>query len=420
MKKKLLFTLFAIMVCISNAMAEDKITIPDVDVLPGEEALVAVNYDIDGTLDYLGFQITLNLPEGITCVGAYIAPELKEVVPELVVGKSNNDGETLFLAYQLALDIIPANLHTLMYFKIKADENIPLGTTFECVTNSVEFSLENSSRAVYFPNASFNINVKEPERRVLDEESTEIADGTNDLHLENEYIQVNRKIGANTWSTICLPFDMSAEQLNKAFGDDVILATFKDYTESERTRTINGIEVTNKVYTINFESANLTEGLKANTPYIIKVSNDIENFKLDKIVVTPDEDEAATYYRTGTPKQPVWRGTMQGILSKRVIPNHALFISNNTLYSSKNTTMKAYRCWIELDVWESLSESGSNITFMVDGEPTSIEGLTVNGKEIVDGQVYTLSGVNLGKAQDLQGKLPRGIYIVNNKKVIVK
>ena len=82
--------------------------------------------------------------------------------------------------------------------------------------------------------------------------------------------------------------------------------------------------------------------------------------------------------------------------------------------------MKAFRCWLEIQGWEAIYSNISSLAFAIDGETTGIEGLTVNGKEIVDGKVYTLSGACLGNAQDLQGKLPRGIYIVNNKKVIVK
>ena len=111
---------------------------------------------------------------------------------------------------------------------------------------------------------------------------------------------------------------------------------------------------------------------------------------------------------------------MYGILRKKVIYDHALYLSDNKLYSSKNTTMKAFRCWLEIQGWEAIYSNISSLAFAVDGETTGIEGLTVNGKEIVDGKVYTLSGACLGNAQDLQGKLPRGIYIVNNKKVIVK
>ena len=61
---------------------------------------------------------------------------------------------------------------------------------------------------------------------------------------------------------------------------------------------------------------------------------------------------------------------MFGILKKEVIPNHALYLSDNKLYSSNHTTMKAFRCWLEVAGWESDNASVSSIAFSVDGETT--------------------------------------------------
>ena len=52
---------------------------------------------------------------------------------------------------------------------------------------------------------------------------------------------------AGEWSTICLPFDMTAEQVQTAFGDDVALGDFTGYDVAKENNVIVGI-------TINFDA----------------------------------------------------------------------------------------------------------------------------------------------------------------------
>ena len=422
MRKKLLFIMLALLACFSNVNADptnDRITIEDVTVKRGQQALVSMRYNItydDDNLTYRGFEIKMRLPEGIKLVNDTVFPgkDLVQAVPKAWIKcNTNKEGETVILAFQIDNKDYPQGEGELLNFVIEADASANLGS-LSCTTTHIEFSEHPSGSAVILDNSSFNINVVEYERRVIDENDTDFAVAS----VWKEDIEVKRSIKAGIWSTLCLPFPMTTAQVKEVFGENVQLAQFKDNTTEYKQRELaNGTIREDTVLVINFESCNLAEGIIANHPYIIKSENSFESFNLDNVIVEPDEDEALIDY---WPQRRVWGGSMWGILSKRVIPNHALFISDNKLYSSNNTTMKAFRCWLEVAGWESDNASVSSIAFSVDGETTGIEGLTVNGKEIVDGKVYTLSGACLGNAQDLQGKLPRGIYIVNNKKVIVK
>lgn len=414
--------MLALLACFSNVNADptnDRITIEDVNVKRGQQALVSMRYNItydDDNLTYRGFEIKMRLPEGIKLVNDTVFPgkDLVQAVPKAWIKcNTNKEGETVILAFQIDNKDYPQGEGELLNFVIEADASANLGS-LSCTTTHIEFSEHPSGSAVILDNSSFNINVVEYERRVIDENDTDFAVAS----VWKEDIEVKRSIKAGIWSTLCLPFPMTTAQVKEVFGENVQLAQFKDNTTEYKQRELaNGTIREDTVLVINFESCNLAEGIIANHPYIIKSENSFESFNLDNVIVEPDEDEALIDY---WPQRRVWGGSMWGILSKRVIPNHALFISDNKLYSSNNTTMKAFRCWLEVAGWESDNASVSSIAFSVDGETTGIEGLTVNGKEIVDGKVYTLSGACLGNAQDLQGKLPRGIYIVNNKKVIVK
>lgn len=418
--------MLALLACFSNVNADptnDRITIKDVNVKRGQQALVTMKYDItydDDNLTYRGFQIIMRLPEGIKLVNDTVFPgkDLKQAVPQAWIKcNTKSDGETVILGFQLDNKDYPQGQGELLNFVIEADASADLGT-LTCTTTHIEFSEHPSGSAVILDNTSFNINVVEYERRVIDENDTNIALAS----VWQEDIEVKRSIKAGIWSTLCLPFPMTTAQVKEVFGENVQLAQFKNNsTEYKQRELANGTIREDTVLVINFESCNLAEGIIANHPYIIKSENSFESFNLDNVIVEPDEDEAFIEYEEQiNPRRTEWRGSMFGILKKEVIPNHALYLSDNKLYSSNNTTMKAFRCWLEIQGWKADYTKISNIAFSIDGETTGIEGLTVNGKEIVDGKVYTLSGACLGNAQDLQGKLPRGIYIVNNKKVIVK
>lgn len=76
----------------------------------------------------------------------------------------------------------------------------------------------------------------------------------------NIKVNVKRSINANEWSTICLPFAMTTEQIKDAFGDNVILGDFNGcVTSYDATDNVVGIKV-------NFTN---TEVIMANHPYII-------------------------------------------------------------------------------------------------------------------------------------------------------
>ena len=418
--------MLALLACFSNVNADptnDRITIEDVNVKRGQQALVSMRYNItydDDNLTYRGFEIKMRLPEGIKLVNDTVFPgkDLVQAVPKAWIKcNTNKEGETVILAFQIDNKDYPQGEGELLNFVIEADASANLGS-LSCTTTHIEFSEHPSGSAVILDNSSFNINVVEYERRVIDENDTDFAVAS----VWKEDIEVKRSIKAGIWSTLCLPFPMTTAQVKEVFGENVQLAQFKDNTTEYKQRELaNGTIREDTVLVINFESCNLAEGIIANHPYIIKSENSFESFNLDNVIVEPDEEGAFIEYEEQiTPRRTEWRGSMFGILKKQVIYDHALYLSDNKLYSSNNTTMKAFRCWLEVAGWESDNASVSSIAFSVDGETTGIEGLTVNGKEIVDGKVYTLSGACLGNAQDLQGKLPRGIYIVNNKKVIVK
>ena len=112
-------------------------------------------------------------------------------------------------------------------------------------------------------------------------------------------------------------------------------------------------------------------------------------------------------------------GVFTGSLVKTKVPADGLFIYEDKFYySAGSTNIKAFRGWFELGaVLDKETDFGANVRFVVDDEVTDIEGVPSAADET--GAVYTLNGQLIGKDIDVKS-LPKGIYIMNGKKVSVK
>ncbi len=236
----------------------------------------------------------------------------------------------------------------------------------------------------------------------LDEDSDVVpASTTGDVN-----IKVKRTIKGGEWSTICLPFDMTENQLYDAFGTDVKLAEFDSYdVDCDAANNVVSI-------TINFTDANLADGLYANYPYIIKTSADISEFNT-RATITPDEENALVEYDNGlTGKRREVYGTFYGTYhANTTVPAKGIFISANKFYYSKGLTkMKAFRAYFMLEDILSSVEGAQGIRMKYDDATTGVSSIVRNG----DGNVY----------YDLQGRSvvnpTNGIYIQGGSKVYIK
>ena len=205
--------MLALLACFSNVNADptnDRITIKDVTVKRGQQALVTMKYDItydDDNQRYRGFQILMRLPQGIKLVNDTVFPgkDLIQAVPKAHIKcNTKSNGETVILGFQIDNKDYPQGQGELLNFVIEADASADLGT-LTCTTTHIEFSEHPSGNAVILDNSSFNINVVEYERRVIDENDTDIALAS----VWQEDIEVKRSIKAGIWSTLCLPFPMT-------------------------------------------------------------------------------------------------------------------------------------------------------------------------------------------------------------------
>ena len=237
--------------------------------------------------------------------------------------------------------------------------------------------------------------------RTLDEnDEVEPADSYNG---EEENLIVKRTIKGGQWSTICLPFSIPADDFEEAFGTTVTIAGDPTW---EYDADANSIDMF--FYTEGYDE------ITANTPMLIRTEGDVEEIKYKAAV---EVDDPTTQFDNGQKGKNKKLGYFYGIYAKQLIPEKGIFLSGNKFwYSTGISNIKGYRAYFTLQDEIDFS-SGVNIGVKIDGDATAVEGLTTSTR--IDENVYTVSGVNLGKNVDTK-KLQPGIYIVNNKKVIVK
>ena len=212
-------------------------------------------------------------------------------------------------------------------------------------------------------------------------------------------VKVKRTINANEWSTICLPFAMSATQVKAAFGDDVQLADFTGYMFNEAQETI----------TLTFSTVTAIE---ANHPYVIKVTSAISEFTVDNVDIAPVEKPMVN---KGTSRKP--KAFIGTYVANTTIGNGCLFLSNNKfLYSLGTTKMKAFRAYFDfIDLLPDFEENYAETRIQM-----AFDDETTNVVELKDGRLEELKSCYNLKGQRVEKPVKKGLYIRNGKKVIIK
>jgi len=402
--KKTIILLTAVLACMAGRAA-DEVTVTDTTVPQGAQVMVGISLN-NPEKSYTAGQMLLTLPDGVTAVlngngDPTTAKGERMAQTNHAIGATHlDDGTDQFTIFSISSEAIPDTEGTLFYVTVTADESLPVGTVLEGRLEGIEMTTTDATPTP-FNNQTFTITIGE-NRLTLDETSAtqpEAASGVN--------VRVRRTIKAGEWSTICLPFAMTEAQVKEAFGSDVQLADFTSWaSEEDEEGNIVGISV-------GFENVSEVE---ANHPYIIKVASTVEEFTADGVDIEP-EDEPTVQVGKKKAERGYFIGTY---VAGTEVPQNDLFLSGNQFwYSTGKTKMKAFRAYFEFaDVLTVVEEAAAKVRFNIGGAPTAIEGIAA-GKYGQDGAVYDLSGRRLS-VSSASSALPKGLYIVNGKKVIIK
>ncbi len=359
--KKILLSILAVMATFMTAGAQatdlsaltDAVYVEPLEAPAGSQQTLSVC--MKNSIEVQTIQFDLYLPEGLTIVPN--EDEEQMTASKARINKFNyfessmqSDGALRLLAQATTTNIAVGDgeIATIM---VSVPADMALGDYSITVKNILLVSKDNDSKTV--DEVTTMITVVEPvdSRVVLDETSTTAPVASNGA----VDVLVKRTINANEWSTICLPFSMSATQIQAAFGDDVTveLADAVSYeTTEDDDDNIVGI-------TINFNNVSPL-AIEANHPYIIKVDKKITSFDVDGVDVNPATSVSGRRKKIGTGSYIIGNYENQS-----EVPEFSLFLNGNKFwYSTGLTKMKAFRAYFTLrDVLTEVDEAAARIGF---------------------------------------------------------
>ena len=409
--KKMKLTFIALALCVICAEAgAQTVTVPAVEALRGETVAFTLNLE-DGKADtYIALQFDVQFPTtGFTTTGDYsISSSWKNATA--VIGSVDANGVAT-IPVSSAETITGSDVDGLLTVYFTVDNNVAIGS-YEVTLKNLWFGYGTSSKDYLEDDVTFYVNVVERHTIVLDETSTtapEAATGVN--------VRVKRTIKADVWSTICLPFDMTEAQVKSAFGDDVELADFigiESTTDADDDDNIVSISV-------NFDEASAIE---ANHPYLIKVSAPVSEFSVENVNIDSEEEPSVDKDKltigSGKNKQTYYNRFVGTYVANTVVPNMCLFLNDNKFYYSTGTTkMKGFRGYFDFydvlsDVEDELDVE-SKIRLVFDSGATAINEIST--PKVLKGAVYNMNGQLMGTDVDMN-TLPKGVYLVDGKKVV--
>ena len=217
------------------------------------------------------------------------------------------------------------------------------------------------------------------------------------------------------WNSIILPVDMTAAQVKQAFGDGVQMAKF-DRLEN------NWI----KFSTVDVAADGVV--LHKNTPYIIYPTKEpLGNYSytIDGVTKILDghvyvanginyDDQTSNLTHTVNGGGMTYTGSYSNPTA--VSKNSYMFSKGDLVHTNRDHTVKAYRCWLKDDM-----HTGKMLMFSINGN--GIDGTTgihviEENKQNTNTGIYNLGGVRMNTNNI--DKLPKGVYVVNNKVVVKK
>lgn len=223
-------------------------------------------------------------------------------------------------------------------------------------------------------------------------------------------IKIDRSFVADGgWYSICLPFSLTEDDIKNQFKG----AVFQGF---------NGVEQQDKTINLKFKKVTTTE---AGKPYLIKPKKDITAADLtfnNKLIdqTTPVD----VSYKLGSDANKTF--TFKGVFSpftansEELADKNIKFLSGEKgldLVSPNGTgTMKCYRAYFVFPGEKVIVETEAKITNR--DEATAVQPVKSQEAE-TEHVVFSISGQKVAKVKNAS-QLPKGVYIINKKRIMVK
>lgn len=301
---------------------------------------------------------------------------------------------------------------------------------------------------------------------------------------KNSVLHLNRKLNDNMWNSLILPVDLTFGQMKRTFGDAVKVAKLAALTnESVRFATVEPktddevmvkafepyiiyppvVETTSPSYTVEkfYTGAEDDNSQWLGADYTVSTSEDNRLTKTipanhyDITMVSLDRDALLQHVNENTwisdtkfsasnePDKIVCLGTMaktyddNGIIEGRDDLNGDFFMYKGKLIQVPSGTkpdggecysygLKAFRCWFELSSGGSQTSQPKSLQLVIDGiadDATSISDVHTSSaateyRKYQEG-VFNMNGQRVSSSSRVDG-LPKGIYIIKGKKIVIE
>lgn len=251
---------------------------------------------------------------------------------------------------------------------------------------------------------------------VLDEDETLDDERQN---LTKATMVFHRTFTTGKWNSLILPVDMTADQVKAAFGKDTKLAKFDKYDE-------------NWIYFSPIVPDANGNMLEANIPYIIYPTSQPDYVNRNYNVGSDKEKhiDGPVYTVTGInyggqPTKMMCEDTGSltntgmthygSYVYRQEVPAKSYMLSKGDMvHTSKVHNVKSYRSWLE-----ETTPSENTLQLIVSDSDNSTTGIKVIEEAPQNANaVYNVNGMRMNSSNT--DNLPKGVYIINNKKVVIK
>ena len=244
------------------------------------------------------------------------------------------------------------------------------------------------------------------------ETSKSLSETVKDKYITGKVpsIKIDRSfIADGGWYTICLPFSLTEDDIKKQFKG----AEFQGF---------DGVDQQDKTINLKFKKVTTT---KAGKPYLIKPIKDITAADLtfiNKQIEQTTPVDVSYMLESDANKTFTFKGVFSPFTadSEELADKNIKFLSGVKgldLVSPNGTgTMKCYRAYFVFPGKKSIVETEAKITNH--DEATAVQPVKRQEAE-TEHVVFSISGQKMGKVKNAS-QLPKGVYIINKKRIMVK
>lgn len=246
--------------------------------------------------------------------------------------------------------------------------------------------------AATFESAQWKVSTEAPKQQAvtLDEAQNYERPTFTGSHVD---VTLKRKLYADEWNSLCLPFSLSAAQIEELWGEGSKVAILTGDSETKL-------------------SFSICEAIEAGKPCLLEpeiVNTTDHTYEIKNIVVSTWENNSELQYVAGNTR-------IKGFFSPTTVKEgtYVLGESNKMYHLVKDMEAKGFRCY-----FEHVAGRNSQLTWGIDDNTTGIDGTFVTPQAPKVGNIYTVNGQLVRRNSTAAGLAP-GVYIMNGIKLIVK